>query len=101
MAAAAPTSETTTPKEATAVAAAEAVIGSDFEDTLSDITGTLSANDEEDMEVDAVVAKIPPEQRASVRALLEVRKTRLARRIQRHKKPSVEDAAAARGARRQ
>ncbi len=56
----------------------------------SDITGVisdLSDVDGDQIEVDNVISQIPAEQRASVRALVEVRRARTARRLQRHKKP--------------
>ncbi len=73
---------------------AEVSIGGDCDDVLSTITGTMSEPEVGDEEMEEVVAQIPTEQRAKVRALLEVRRCRRVRRIQRHKKP--EDGVAAR-----
>ncbi len=53
----------------------------------SDITGTISEGERERMEVDELVDKIPAEQRAGVKALLEKRRARKVRQLQRHKKP--------------
>ncbi len=60
-------------------------------DLESDITGTVSDAERERMEVDAVVDKIPAEQRAGVKALLEKRKARRIRQLQRHKKPEGDE----------
>ncbi len=70
----------------------EVSINSDMEDALSTITGTMSEPEVKDDEMEDVVAQIPVEQRAKVRALLEVRRCRRIRRIQRHKKPEDGDA---------
>ncbi len=71
--------------------------GSDLE---SDITGTISDGERERMEVDAVVDKIPAEQRAGVKALLEKRRARKTRQMQRHKKPEADEVVGVRDAKR-
>ncbi len=60
-------------------------------DLESDITGTISDGERDRMEVDAVVDKIPAEQRAGVKALLEKRRARKTRQLQRHKKPEGDE----------
>ncbi len=60
-------------------------------DQESDITGTVSDGERDRMEVDAVVDKIPAEQRAGVKALLEKRRTIRVRQLQRHKKPEGDE----------
>ncbi len=61
-------------------------------DGESDITGTLSDGERDQMEIDAMVARIPKAQREGVRAMLEKSRIRRARRMQRHKKPETEAA---------
>ncbi len=56
-------------------------------DLESDVTGALSEGERDRMEVDQLVAAVSPAQRAAVRALLDKRKERQARRLARHKKP--------------
>ncbi len=69
-------------------------------DGETDITGTISEGEREQMEVDDVVSKVPVEQRAGVRALLERRRAKKARQMQRLKKPDVDDGAASRESRK-
>ncbi len=65
----------------------------DGDDDDSDITGTISEGERENMEIDALVAAIPSEQREGVRTMLEKSKIRRARRFQRRlKKPVIEEA---------
>ncbi len=60
-------------------------------DLESDITGTISDGERERMEVDEVVGRIPAEQRAGVKALLERRRARKVKQLQRHKKPEGDE----------
>ncbi len=76
--------------------AQEAAADDVADDGESDITGTLSETERDEMDIEAVMSKVPTEQRASVRAILEVRKARMAKRFQRLKKPTGSDAAAPR-----
>ncbi len=62
----------------------------EFEDFESDITGTLSETERDNMDIETVVSKVPADQKASVRAILEVRRARTARRTQRLKNPATE-----------
>ncbi len=59
----------------------------------SDITGTLSGEDQRDgMDIDRVVSAIPKEQREGVRSMLEKSKERRMRQMQRRlKKPAAEE----------
>ncbi len=66
------------------------------DDCESDITGTLSENEHDDMDIEEVVSKVPADQKANVRAILEVRKARTAKRLQ----LLTGDATASRAARR-
>ncbi len=52
--------------------------------------------EQEEMQVEALVAKLPADQKGGVRAMLQVRKARLARRTQRLKKPAVDEGQAPR-----
>ncbi len=61
---------------------------SDINDEESD-GGNLT--EQEDMQVEAIVARLPAEHKNSLRAMLSVRKELLARRTQRHKKPAVDE----------
>ncbi len=61
-------------------------------DDECDITGTLSDGERDQMEIDAVVERIPKAQREGVRAMLEKSRVRRARRMQRHKKPETDAA---------
>ncbi len=63
----------------------------DADDGDSDITGTLSDGERESMEIDALVAAIPKDQRDGVRAMLEKSKIRRARRFQRRLKKPIAD----------
>ncbi len=47
--------------------------------------------DQEDMQVEEIGAKLSPEQKVSLRAMLQVRKARLARRTMRLKKPAIDE----------
>ncbi len=90
---------------AAATAGATAASGSNdaaaVDDDLSDFTGGIASDDdlgdedeqEERMEVDAVVSKLSGDQKAAVQALLDKRRVRRCRQTQRNKKP--EDAASA------
>ncbi len=80
--------------------AQDAAANDDVEDFESDITGTLSETERDNMDIETVVSKVPADQKASVRAILEVRRARTAKRLQRLKKPAADDAAAARAPRR-
>ncbi len=64
-------------------------------DNESDITGTMSADDQgEKMDIDKVVSAIPKEQRDGVRAMLEKSKARRMRQLQRRvKKPAMDEPA--------
>ncbi len=64
-------------------------------DEASDITGTLSCDEQRDgMDIDKVVSTIPKEQREGVRAMLEKSKGRRMRQIQRRlKKPAADEPA--------
>ncbi len=88
-----------TPVACQALDIVEVSVNSDMEDALSTITGTISEPEVGDEEMEEVVAQVPAEQRAKVRALLAVRRCRRVRRIQRHKKPE-EDGTAARDSKR-
>ncbi len=60
-----------------------ATVGSDGEsDADADLT------EQEEMQVEALVSQLPADQKGSVRAMLQVRKARLARRTQRLKRPA-------------
>ncbi len=59
-------------------------------DDESDVTGTLSDGERDQMDIEAVVERIPKAQREGIRAMLEKSKTRRARRMQRLKKPEAE-----------
>ncbi len=50
-----------------------------------------SFTDQEDQQVEAIGAKLSTEQKGKLRAVLQVRKARLARRTARHKKPEEEE----------
>ncbi len=82
-----------TPIACEALDIAEVSINGDLDDALSVITGTMSEPEIGDEDMEEVVAQIPTEQRANVRALLEVRRCRRARGIQRHAKPEAGTAA--------
>ncbi len=45
------------------------------------------------MDIEAVLANIPQSQKATVRKLLEAKRAKRARRLQRHKKPPAEQGA--------
>ncbi len=68
------------------------------DDGFSDYTGGRESSDEDkdNMELEAIVGKVPADQKAAVRAMLAARKTRLARRIQRHRNPEHDGPAAPR-----
>jgi hypothetical protein len=58
----------------------------------SDITGTLSGEEQQDnMDIEKVVSTIPKEQREGVRAMLEKSKGRRLRQIQRRLKKPIAD----------
>ncbi len=54
-------------------------------------TDEENLTDQEDMQVEAIGAKLSPEQKGSIRAMLQVRKSRLARRTMRLKKPASDE----------
>ncbi len=64
-------------------------------DAESDITGAASESDGEGMDIEAVLDNIPQSQKAAVRKLLEAKKAKRVRRLQRLKKPVMEQGAAA------
>jgi hypothetical protein len=61
---------------------------SEYGDAESDITGLATESEGEEMDIDAVLAGIPPSQKASVRSLLEAKRAKQARKAQRLKKPA-------------
>ncbi len=89
----------------TPAAPADGLAGVQLDDggAETDITGLASDASEtegERMEVDSIVSQIPAEQRASVRALIELRRVRRTRRLQRHKKPADGEVAPSRDPKR-
>ncbi len=56
--------------------------------------------EQEEMQVEALVANLPADKKGGVRALLQVRKARLARKTQRLKKPAADDGHAQRDPKR-
>ncbi len=82
---------------ATAAAEAEPALESCLSDldNDSDITGTMSGDEQQDkMDIDKMVSTIPKEQREGVRAMLEKSKSRRMRQLQRRlKKPITEEPA--------
>ncbi len=85
----------TTPAAAAAAAPPEAAAGQTIGDGTAPENGVESdgdnVTDQEDMEVEALGAKLSPEQKGSLRAMLSIRKARLARRTMRLKKPAADD----------
>ncbi len=67
---------------------------SEYGDAESEITGAASETDGEGMDIEAVLDGIPQSQRVAVRRLLEAKKARRARALQRLKKPSTEQGGA-------
>ncbi len=83
---------TAAPVAAAAAADTEPALESCLSDMDSDITGTLSGEEQQDkMDIEKVVSTIPKEQREGVRAMLEKSKGRRLRQIQRRLKKPIAD----------
>ncbi len=86
-----------TPVATAPMAEAESALESCLSDpgNETDITGTMSGDDQHDnMDIEKVVSAIPKEQRDGVRSLLEQRKIRRMRQLQRRrKKPAADEPA--------
>ncbi len=72
----------------------EVVVSGGESDADADLT------EQEEMQVEALVANLPADKKGGVRALLQVRKARLARKTQRLKKPAADDGHAQRDPKR-
>ncbi len=79
-----------------ALQSAQAEPPSEYGDAESDITGIASDTDREGMDIEAALAGLPPSQKAAVRSLLEAKRAKLARKLQRHKKPADQGAVSTR-----